>query len=52
MKDQTAVVGVGATEYYKRGRSLPQTQWPDGMLWQVTTPRSGPGRLINVEGTC
>ena len=25
MKDRTAVVGVGATEYYKRGRSLPQT---------------------------
>ncbi len=25
MKDKTAVVGVGATEYYKRGRSLPQT---------------------------
>jgi acetyl-CoA acetyltransferase len=25
LKDQTAVVGVGATEYYKRGRSLPQT---------------------------
>jgi len=24
MKDKTAVVGVGATEYYKRGRSLPQ----------------------------
>jgi len=25
LKDRTAVVGVGATEYYKRGRSLPQT---------------------------
>jgi acetyl-CoA acetyltransferase len=25
LRDTTAVVGVGATEYYKRGRSLPQT---------------------------
>ncbi len=25
LRDQTAVVGVGATPYYKRGRSLPQT---------------------------
>ena len=25
LKDQTAVVGVGATPYYKRGQSLPQT---------------------------
>src|SRR5437899_2832124 len=25
IKDQTAVVGVGATPYYKRGQSLPQT---------------------------
>ena len=25
LKDQTAVVGVGATPYYKRGESLPQT---------------------------
>jgi acetyl-CoA acetyltransferase len=25
LKDQTAIVGVGATPYYKRGRSLPQT---------------------------
>src|SRR6476620_10027619 len=25
LKDQTAVVGVGATPYYRRGRSLPQT---------------------------
>ncbi|HEX5587853.1 MAG TPA: thiolase [Acidimicrobiia bacterium] len=26
LKDQTAVVGVGATPYYKRGQSLPQTE--------------------------
>jgi acetyl-CoA acetyltransferase len=26
IKDQTAVVGVGSTPYYKRGASLPQTQ--------------------------
>lgn len=26
LKDQTAIVGVGATPYYKRGQSLPQTQ--------------------------
>jgi acetyl-CoA acetyltransferase len=26
MKDQTAIVGVGATPYYKRGQSLPQTE--------------------------
>jgi acetyl-CoA acetyltransferase len=26
MKDQTAVVGIGATPYYKRGQSLPQTE--------------------------
>ncbi len=26
LKDKTAIVGVGATEYYKRGRSLPQTR--------------------------
>jgi acetyl-CoA acetyltransferase len=26
MKDQAAVVGIGATPYYKRGQSLPQTQ--------------------------
>jgi acetyl-CoA acetyltransferase len=25
LKDQTAIVGVGATPYYKRGQSLPQT---------------------------
>lgn len=25
MKDQTAIVGVGSTPYYKRGESLPQT---------------------------
>ena len=25
LRDQAAVVGVGATQYYKRGRSLPQT---------------------------
>jgi acetyl-CoA acetyltransferase len=25
MKDQTAIVGVGSTPYYKRGQSLPQT---------------------------
>jgi acetyl-CoA acetyltransferase len=25
LKDQAAIVGVGATEYYRRGRSLPQT---------------------------
>jgi len=25
LKDETAVVGVGATRYYKRGQSLPQT---------------------------
>ena len=25
IKDKTAVVGVGATPYYKRGKSLPQT---------------------------
>ena len=25
LKDEAAVVGVGATPYYKRGRSLPQT---------------------------
>ena len=25
LRDKAAVVGVGATEYYKRGRSLPQT---------------------------
>ena len=23
MKDQTAIVGIGATQYYKRGESLP-----------------------------
>ncbi|MGE0878754.1 MAG: thiolase [Acidimicrobiia bacterium] len=26
LKDQTAVVGVGATPYYKRGQSVPQTE--------------------------
>src|ERR1700748_387859 len=26
MRDQTAVVGVGATPYYRRGQSLPETQ--------------------------
>src|ERR1700743_3200070 len=26
MKDQTAVVGIGATPYYRRGESLPQTE--------------------------
>ncbi|HEY7105383.1 MAG TPA: thiolase [Acidimicrobiia bacterium] len=26
LKDQTAVVGVGATPYYKRGQSLPRTE--------------------------
>jgi acetyl-CoA acetyltransferase len=26
MRDQTAVVGIGATPYYKRGHSLPQTE--------------------------
>ncbi len=26
LKDKTAVVGVGATPYYKRGQSLPQTE--------------------------
>jgi acetyl-CoA acetyltransferase len=26
MKDQTAVVGIGATPYYKRGQSLPQSE--------------------------
>ena len=26
IKDQTAVVGIGATPYYKRGQSLPETQ--------------------------
>ena len=26
VKDQTAVVGIGATPYYKRGQSVPQTQ--------------------------
>jgi acetyl-CoA acetyltransferase len=26
LKDQTAVVGIGATPYYKRGQSLPQTE--------------------------
>lgn len=26
MRDQTAVVGIGATPYYRRGQSLPQTQ--------------------------
>ncbi len=26
MRDQTAVVGIGATPYYKRGQSLPETQ--------------------------
>ncbi|MET0628161.1 MAG: thiolase [Acidimicrobiia bacterium] len=26
LKDETAVVGVGATPYYKRGQSLPQTE--------------------------
>jgi acetyl-CoA acetyltransferase len=25
MKDQTAIVGIGATPYYKRGQSLPET---------------------------
>lgn len=25
LKDETAIVGVGATQYYKRGQSLPQT---------------------------
>jgi acetyl-CoA acetyltransferase len=25
LKDKTAIVGIGATPYYKRGRSLPQT---------------------------
>ena len=25
MRDQTAIVGVGATPYYKRGQSAPQT---------------------------
>jgi acetyl-CoA acetyltransferase len=27
LKDQTAVVGIGATPYYKRGESLPQTEF-------------------------
>lgn len=26
IRDQTAVVGIGATPYYRRGQSLPQTQ--------------------------
>ena len=26
LKDKTAVVGIGATEYYRRGESLPQTE--------------------------
>lgn len=26
MKDQTAIVGVGATPYYRRGESMPQTE--------------------------
>ncbi len=26
VKDQTAIVGIGATPYYKRGESLPETQ--------------------------
>jgi len=26
IKDQTAVVGIGATPYYRRGRSVPETQ--------------------------
>src|ERR1700735_5233522 len=26
LKDQTAVVGIGATPYYRRGESLPQTE--------------------------
>src|SRR5947209_20235372 len=26
LKDQTAIVGVGATPYYNRGESLPQTE--------------------------
>ena len=30
LKDKTAIVGIGATPYYKRGESLPQTEldWP------------------------
>ncbi len=26
LKDKTAIVGIGATEYYRRGESLPQTE--------------------------
>ena len=26
LKDKTAVAGIGATPYYKRGESLPQTE--------------------------
>src|SRR6202044_3320450 len=26
LKDKTAIVGIGATPYYKRGESLPQTE--------------------------
>jgi acetyl-CoA acetyltransferase len=26
IRDQTAIVGIGATDYYKRGQSLPETQ--------------------------
>jgi hypothetical protein len=26
LRDKTAVVGIGATPYYKRGESLPQTE--------------------------
>src|ERR1700683_240466 len=26
LKDKTAVVGIGATPYYRRGESLPQTE--------------------------
>ncbi len=26
IKDKTAIVGVGATDYYKRGQSFPETE--------------------------
>ena len=31
------------------GRSVPQIQRPDWLLWQVTTPRSGRARLAVID---
>ena len=47
LKDKTAIVGVGATQYYKRGESVPKTAMELAGkavidIWQFLTPNGTP----------